>query len=477
MESRLEIINFCYNCGFDISDRYEISKNNGFLEQVYSVITFFKDLKKIISKVEGRSINYRQLSKKFLNKTSKWYLNDRILRAKGNPNWKLKFQMLYELENTLIEKIGKKRFNKLIKPCFDQYVSINFREDFNREYSEFTILYFAEINTKQKMYWLLWLLAEGNFTHKAIKIEINPKDGILLKRFVKDLKINPGWVFYSRRLSSKTGKYYKSFVLEIHSKDMIENIKQGVSKLYPNHIQVENFLIGKKSHRIRFPRFAPKELLMAGVLGFFDGDGTHSGDTARIGNIMSKLFLDDIVEIFDFKHTETKEHWENGRIRGYYLTLGAEFFNELLLNFERSLPRKRRFYTRIVHKFPLTQHQLQTLASNNPGSSGSDLATLIFEQTGIKVGRMTVLQKLLDWKIQNISKEEWQKKTIIKLRYLGWDLKRIWIDSSIGLGLSSSSWGKNRWRFFKRIFKDDPFVMRETGNITEQIEKAYTPRK
>lgn len=93
------------------------------------------------------------------------------------------------------------------------------------------------------------------------------------------------------------------------------------------------------------------------------------------------------------------------------------------------------------------------------------------------MGRRTVLQKLLDWKIEKISKDEWQKRTIIKLRRIGWDLRRIWNDKEMGLGFSSSGWDKNRWRYFNRIFKDDLLVKRETGSITERIEKAYFPNK
>ena len=291
--------------------------------------------------------------------------------------------------------------------------------------------YFEQIDSKQKMYWYLWLLGECNFSHKGIKIEINPKDGILLKRFVEDLHINPSWIYHSRRLSSETGKYYKSFVLELNNVKIIKNIRKAASRLYPDHINIENFLFGKKSHKIRFPRFAPKELLMAGVLGFFDGDGSHSGDTARIGNIMSKSFLDDIIEVFDLKQTETKEHWENGEIRGYYLSLGAEFFNKLIQNYKRSLPRKRRYYTRIVHKFPLTRHQLEKLVSNNPHSSGKELAALTFEETGIRVGRRTILQKLIDWNIRRISKDELHKQIIVKLRGKGWNLEEAIYDFAL----------------------------------------------
>ncbi len=365
IKTRKEIINFCCNCGYDVSNRYDYFNQIELIKPYYGVIEFFKDLKIIISKIEGKPIIYRQFSKKYLHKTSKWYINDRILRAKGDPNWKLKFQMLYELERTLRKKFRKK-FEKRIKSYFDKYISFNLQEDFIRTYDDFTISYFSEIDTKQKMYWYLWLLAEGHFIQKGLRIEINPQDGILLKRFIEDLRINPKWVHYSRRLSSKTGKYHKSFILEIHNIDFIENLKKGALNLYPDNIKVENFLFGKKSNRIRFPRFASKEILMAGVLGFFDGDGTHSGDTARIGNIMSKAFLEDIIEIFGFRNTEVKDHWENGEIRGYYLGLGAEFFNELLLNYDRSLPRKRRFYTRIVQKFPLTRDQLQRLVAKIP---------------------------------------------------------------------------------------------------------------
>jgi len=188
---------------------------------------------------------------------------------------------------------------------------------------------------------------------------------------------------------------------------------------------------------------------------------------------MSKAFLDDIVEIFALTHTETKEHWENGEIKGYYLDLGAEFFNELLDNYEESLARKRRRYFRICHKFPLEKNKLEKMLIENPIATGKELAELIYEETHIKVGRRTVLQKLVDWNIERVTKIECQREKIIDLRRKGWSLEKIWLDTDIGLGLSETGWKKNRWRFFKRVFKKDKNIINKKGSIIERIEEVY----
>jgi len=214
--------------------------------------------------------------------------------------------------------------------------------------------------------------------------------------------------------------------------------------------------------------------LIASLLGFFDGDGSHAGNSARMGNMMSKSFLDDICEVFALRHKKTKEHWENGEIKGYYLNLDAEFFNCLLDNYEGSLLRKRRYYTRFTHKFPLTKTQLEKLVNENPMVSGRELALLIYQKTNIKVGKRTVSEKLLKWNIKQIPKDEWLKQTVIKLRKKGLSLREIWLDEERGLGFSKSSWEKNRWRFFTRIFKNDFLIKDKNGSIIEKIEKTYS---
>ena len=65
------------------------------------------------------------------------------------------------------------------------------------------------------------------------------------------------------------------------------------------------FIIGKKAGLIRFPDFSNSQffdvinkskLEMAFLLGFFDGDGSHSGGTPRIYTV-SKAFLYDIIVV------------------------------------------------------------------------------------------------------------------------------------------------------------------------------------
>ena len=443
----------------------------------YSNKDFFKDIKRAISKFEGRKINYKTISLNYLGKKNKWFINDRMRRSKTDPDWRLNSFMINRYEKTL--KLKLKKYFCSLEPFFKKYRGFNLEKRKTREYSDYTINYFDEINTKRKMYWFCWFLAEGSFTSKSFRITINPKDGILLKWLIRDLRINPNWVYFYHSYYPKTKKNYKSLVLELSNKDFVDNLRRGAFNLYPRDLIWESFLIGKKSYKIRFPRFASKEILMSGVLGFFDGDGTHSGDTARIGNIMSKKFLEDIVEVFDLKYTKPKPHHENGKIRGYYLPLGGDFFNDLLLNYDRSLPRKRRKYERPTYQFPLRRNQLQELVYQNPGKNGYELAKIIHRKTGIKVGARTVYDKLADpnWNIEKLTLDEYYGRMIINLCKKGWDLKEIWTNTDEGLGFNISSWSKNTGRFFKRIFKSNPLIMNKSGSFKERIEDTYKPSK
>lgn len=53
------------------------------------------------------------------------------------------------------------------------------------------INYFKKIDSKQKAYWLGWLVAESHLSRKFLRIQIGIKDGILIKRFIEDLGLNP----------------------------------------------------------------------------------------------------------------------------------------------------------------------------------------------------------------------------------------------------------------------------------------------
>jgi len=186
-------IRYCRNCGlkFDIRVNKIGKLPKSFMKRKTSntIIEFFKDVKDVIKKITKTKLNYRQISVIYFEKKNKWYINDKILRAKGDPDWKLSMRIINNFEWFLSKNLSKEY--KKVEPLLERYrVQINY-QNYKKRYSEFSIKYFQEINSKVKFYWYDWLLAEGHFSEKGLRIEINPKDGILLKNFVRDLKINP----------------------------------------------------------------------------------------------------------------------------------------------------------------------------------------------------------------------------------------------------------------------------------------------
>ncbi len=447
IKDQISKIYYCQNCGWSISNkvlenlmgvndsiyfcekcRAKLIVNNiKFIDDYfYTVQDFFFDIKKEISQIAGRKLSFFQISLYYLDKKNIWYINDRIRRSKADPDYYLNTSMLNSYENALRSKLGH-GFKKL-KKKFEKYRFFNLLEHKKRDYTKYTKDYFKKIDTKEKMYWFCWILAEGSFTKKALRISINPKDGILLKWFVEDLGLEPHWVRFDHAFHKKTRKYTRALIIEISNKEFVENLRSGAKELYPQHMIYRNFLKGKKSDKIRFPRYASKDFLKAGLLGFFDGDGTHSGETPRIGTICED-FLWDIVEIFNLPiYIKPKPHYSHGKIVKYYLDIDAELFVGLLENYERSLPRKRVNYWRFCNKFLFTKDQLQKIVDNNPGISGQGIADKHLELTGVRIGRRTALQKMKEWNIKKRSKEDYFWQRTIELCREDWSLKRIWVE-------------------------------------------------
>ena len=113
-----------------------------------------------------------------------------------------------------------------------------------------------------------------------------------------------------------------------------------------NHLVNHGFIVGKaKSKNIELPRFSSRDLYLAFLLGFFDGDGDQGTSLINSG---SKIFLEQIKEYFylDFKIRQkisTGGYIEGRFVKGsvYRMSLGAKLFNEMLKNYKKSLYRKR----------------------------------------------------------------------------------------------------------------------------------------
>ncbi|GAG79364.1 unnamed protein product, partial [marine sediment metagenome] len=141
--------------------------------------------------------------------------------------------------------------------------------------------YFEIIDTKEKAYWLGFLYADGNVQHRAdnvkrLRIGINKKDRWLIDTFVEHIYANKEKIFNDGNLIR----------FEIANKKLCNDlIKQGCHPV--------------KSLNINFPKLENRELELAFLLGYFDGDGTQGTSKITSG---SKTFLNQIKYYFEIKN-------------------------------------------------------------------------------------------------------------------------------------------------------------------------------
>lgn len=207
--------------------------------------------------------------------------------------------------------------------------------------------YFKVINSKEKGYWLGWLFAEGNIYKRKdgqliISVEIDVKDGNLIKGFIEAIGFNPKKVKYTKRIKhNKKGESYISRLYRVRIKN----------RLFAENLMNHCFPVGKKADKIRFPKFNNKKFDLSFLLGFFDGDGSIQHD--KFGKIKeiriyskSRLFLEDVKSKFelDYKIVQMIGYKKDGiPTYTYALNLGFSLYNKIITNYDKSLIRKRDF--------------------------------------------------------------------------------------------------------------------------------------
>ena len=188
--------------------------------------------------------------------------------------------------------------------------------------------YFKLIDTKEKAYWLGFIYAEGYIETRNQKpfrlgIEIGRDDEILIDKFIEDLDIDPNRKHYRERDHTVLVKFVNKSIV----KDLV---KLGV--------------VPRKSKIIELPYLDTYELYLAFLLGFYDGDGKTGYPRIFTG---SRKFLEQIKSVFKLKYKiyeRNSSGYYQGRLivsHGYSMTIGVELFNEMLKNYQGSLPRKR----------------------------------------------------------------------------------------------------------------------------------------
>ena len=186
-------------------------------------------------------------------------------------------------------------------------------------------LYFQEIDNKEKAYWFGFIFADGYLDRVSknvlrLGIEIHQKDEILINRFCKTLGIDFKYKSYRERI--RLGKILKTVSIRFVNKPIINDlIKHGLKR--------------NKAKIIFFPNLKTKEIKLAFLLGFFDGDGSPKPPRIYSG---SKKFLEQVMSEFSLNFQVFEKL---GIGRSYYMNLGKNLYLKMLKNYEISLPRKR----------------------------------------------------------------------------------------------------------------------------------------
>jgi hypothetical protein len=298
---------------------------------------FIRDLKKEISLRLLKEISNQELSNILGQRDDhiKWVLEV----SRKNPDYVLTLELLENYQVQLevkLENISRK------KHLIEKYKSTNNIPEKNyfihNYHPNLNLHYFKYIDTKEKAYLFGLLFADGSLYRNkqgnlVISIELNVKDCLVIKNYIKAIGFESNRVKYYKRLTKD----------EITTEIKIIRLfrVRFSNNLFGESMILNGFTIGKKSDIIRFPNLENRELKLAFLLGYFDGDGKQG--TTRISS-SSRLYIEDIKSIFklDYKLEITTYKSKSGENKkSYKLHLGADLFNEMLDNYEASLPRKR----------------------------------------------------------------------------------------------------------------------------------------
>ena len=144
---------------------------------------------------------------------------------------------------------------------------------------------FENIDTKEKAYWLGFLFADGcilvNKNTNGIQLAIHPKEEGSVNKYIEFMDVDP------------TIKKFRNgiiFVRIISDKIVDDLISHGC--------------VPRKSMIIELPSLDSRELYLAFLLGYYDGDGTVNTTRITTGSVK---FLEQIKEKFSLQQM-TGEH-------------------------------------------------------------------------------------------------------------------------------------------------------------------------
>lgn len=271
----------------------------------------------------------------------------------------------------------------LLTAHFILYIILSITKKVDRmikEHGEINSDFFEKIDTKEKAYWLGLLYADGwltrvNRNRDTLRLGFNTHiiDSILIEGLCNVLGLDHQRIYHKRMSHKKTNP--NSLEVSFANKKLTSDLVRL------------GFIVGKeKSKNIEFPTFDRRDLELAFLLGYYDGDGKTNKTIICSGSLK---FLEKIKEkyILPFKIvTNKRSHYYKGKLiagTSYELSLGAQLFNEMMVNYEDSLLRKRKHFCTpeekaaraaesnknsdgITRKFNITREKLKKLVWEKP---------------------------------------------------------------------------------------------------------------
>jgi len=276
----------------------------------------------------------------------------RVNFKKNIKNWINKYphlvQSLLLVQTDIIKFLDKYDAILQPKPTPD-YQMFNHHPNFKRDYFEI-------IDTCEKAYWLGFLFADGwiAIEHKKsgdyyrMGLQLSYKDKDVLNRFCESIGLNPKYIKNRLARSDFSTKLYPISEIRWGDQKIAQDlINLGMRYEYSKHK-------GRRVKTPRLPHLKNRKLMLAFLLGFYDGDGTLGFDK-KTGKIRPRIasseieFLHQIKQYFgiNYKISSTKMLYFNIRKKKMIKTLGSrldidkEIFKEMLSVYKESLERKR----------------------------------------------------------------------------------------------------------------------------------------
>jgi hypothetical protein len=224
--------------------------------------------------------------------------------------------------------------------------------------------YFSEINTIEKAYWLGFLFADGwiaidkKQSGMYFRIGLGQKSGDRERvvAFCKALGLNTKLIKDFKIYNDEGNVYHYSEIR--FSAGNVEWERSMAKHLINWGIYYD--IVGENRKRVKmpiFPDLKEEKLMLAFLLGFYDGDGSLRKYASPQGKInvspqicsANRDFLEKIRKYYEIKNTvlrNKKEKFddETGKIKVlklYGLTLGPRLFQKMMLIMKNSMERKR----------------------------------------------------------------------------------------------------------------------------------------